>query len=328
MGQDMGMGNEPLSHTEKEGEEAKRTFLTRPIAVAVLALFCCALWGSAFPGIKIGYRLLGIPSEDIGSEILFAGFRFTLAGAMVVLAGSGLQKRWLIPKRSELTMIVKLCLFQTALQYFFFYIGLAHSSGVKSAIITGCNNMLAILAASFLFRQERFTLPKAAGCLLGFAGVAAANLAGGTLDLDFHMTGEGFVFLAGICYALSSVMIKRYSAQADPVLLSGWQFMAGGLILTAAGGMMGGSLGHFSGPAIGCLLYLGFLSAAAYTVWGILLKYNPVSRVAIYGFMNPVVGVLLSALLLGEGGQAFSLRNLIALALVSAGIYVVNRFQG
>ena len=75
------------------------------------------------------------------------------------------------------------------------------------------------------------------------------------------------------------------------------------------------------------LLYLAFLSAAAYTVWGILLKYNPVSQVAIYGFSNPVVGVLLSALFLGEGGQAFSLQNLGALALVSAGIYVVNRFQ-
>ncbi|MEG2733531.1 MAG: hypothetical protein RR930_09055, partial [Clostridium sp.] len=52
-----------------------------------------------------------------------------------------------------------------------------------------------------------------------------------------------------------------------------------------------------------------------------------VSRVTIFGFMNPVVGVLLSALLLGEGGQAFSGKNILALLLVSAGIYVVNRFQ-
>lgn len=305
-----------------------RGFLTRPLVVAVLALFCCALWGSAFPGIKIGYRLLGIPSEDTGAEILFAGLRFTLAGGMVILAGSGLKRKWLLPRRSEWGMIFKLCLLQTALQYFFFYIGLAHSSGVKSAIITGCNNLLAILAASFLFRQETFTPPKALGCILGFAGVAAANLAGGTLDLDFHLTGEGFVFLAGVSYAFSSVMIKRYSVHADPVLLSGWQFLAGGLILSLAGRFMGGALGRFTVPAFGCLLYLGFLSAAAYTVWGILLKYNPVSRVTIYGFMNPVVGVLLSALLLGEGGQAFSMQNLAALALVSAGIYIVNRFQG
>lgn len=69
---------------------------------------------------------------------------------------------------------------------------------------------------------------------------------------------------------------------------------------------------------------LGFISAGAYTLWGILLKYNPVSRVSILGFMNPVMGVLLSALFLGEGREAFSLSGLLALALVSAGIICVN----
>ena len=66
------------------------------------------------------------------------------------------------------------------------------------------------------------------------------------------------------------------------------------------------------------------MSAAAYSVWGILLKYNPASRVAIYGFMNPVIGVLLSAVFLHEGGQAFSLKNLAALILVCAGVVIVN----
>ena len=65
----------------------------------------------------------------------------------------------------------------------------------------------------------------------------------------------------------------------------------------------------------------------AYALWGILLKYNPVSRVAIYGCTNPVIGVLLSALLLGEGGQAFSAKNLLALLLVCTGIIVVNLWK-
>ena len=55
-------------------------------------------------------------------------------------------------------------------------------------------------------------------------------------------------------------------------------------------------------------------------------RYNPVSKVAIYGFMNPVIGVLLSALLLGEGEQAFHIKNILALILVSAGIVIVNVF--
>ena len=72
------------------------------------------------------------------------------------------------------------------------------------------------------------------------------------------------------------------------------------------------------------LLYLGLLSAVAYTVWSILLKHNPVSRVTVFGFLNPVFGVLLSALLLGEVAEAFAVKNLAALALVSLGIYIIN----
>ena len=73
------------------------------------------------------------------------------------------------------------------------------------------------------------------------------------------------------------------------------------------------------------LVYQSKSSAVAYSVWSLLMKYNPVSRVSVFGFTNPVFGVLLSALLLGERSQAFGAQGLIALALVCAGILVVNR---
>lgn len=72
------------------------------------------------------------------------------------------------------------------------------------------------------------------------------------------------------------------------------------------------------------LCYLASISAVAYTVWGILLKYNPVSKVTIFGFMNPMFGVVLSILLLDEGGQSFGLRGVVALLLVCGGIFIVN----
>lgn len=123
-----------------------------------------------------------------------------------------------------------------------------------------------------------------------------------------HLNGEGFVFIAALFYAISSIYLKKYSQQDDPVMLSGYQFLVGGLILSVLGFATGGRLSGFTLQSSLLLLYLGFLSAMAYALWGILLKYNPVSRVAIYGFTNPVIGVLLSALLLGEGGQAFSAK--------------------
>lgn len=65
--------------TERERERTAQrqgSAFQRPVILGVLAVFCCALWGSAFPGIKIGYQLLEIPSDAQGSQIVFAGYRF------------------------------------------------------------------------------------------------------------------------------------------------------------------------------------------------------------------------------------------------------------
>ena len=93
----------------------------------------------------------------------------------------------------------------------------------------------------------------------------------------------------------------------------------------AAGGVMGGHITKVTPSGIGLLVYLALVSAVAYTLWSLLLKYNPPSRIAVFGFMNPVFGVMLSALLLKEKGQAFSLTGLTSLILVCIGIYIVNR---
>lgn len=302
----------------------KTDILTKGWVVALLAMVCCTLWGSAFPCIKIGYALFDIPSSETGTQILFAGLRFALAGVMTVIIGSIAQRKVLLPTKNSGGKILKLCMFQTVLQYFFFYVGLAHTTGVKGAIIVGTNTLIAILAASLIYHQEKLTSQKFAGCMIGFVGVVIANLSGSGIDFDIAFNGEGFMLISAISYALSSIYLKKYSKDADPVMLSGYQFGVGGIILMGIGLIMGGKLHQVSLPAVGMLVYLAFVSAAAYSIWGVLLKHNPVSKVTIYGFMNPVIGVLLSAILLGEGEQAFSLKNIAALILVAIGIYIVN----
>ena len=111
--------------------------------------------------------------------------------------------------------------------------------------------------------------------------------------------------------------------EENPVVLSGWQFVIGGLIMIGCGLVAGGRLAMWTGGGVAMLVYLAMISAVAYSLWGILLKYNPVSRVAVFGFMNPVFGVILSALLLNETGSLGSM-SLAALVLVCVGIYVVN----
>lgn len=304
--------------------KSKSEILSKGWIVAILAIFCATLWGSAFPSIKIGYNLFNISSNDIGTQILFAGLRFVLAGILTIIIGSFGQKKILVPTKHSVGSILKLCMFQTVIQYFFFYVGLAHTSGVKGAIIIGTNTLIAILAASLIYHQEILTSQKMIGCLIGFAGVVLANLSGSGIDFDFAFNGEGFMFISAISYALSSICLKKYSKDSDPVMLSGYQFGVGGVVLIIIGLAMGGKLHKVNAAGIGTLVYLAFVSAVAYSIWGILLKHNPVSKVTIYGFMNPVIGVLLSALMLNEGAQAFSAKNMIALVLVAVGIYAVN----
>lgn len=298
--------------------------MQKTIVVWLGALLCCALWGSAFPCIKIGYRLFDIASGDVAAQILFAGCRFTLAGVLALAIGSALNREWLVPKRRSYGRIAKLALLQTVAQYIFFYVGLANTTGVKASIIEGVNVFIAILVASLLFHQEKLSAAKILGCVIGFAGVVLVNISGGGLDLKFHFTGEGFIFLSTIAYAFSSVFLKRYSKEDNPVLLSGWQFVFGGLVMIVCGLLAGGRLSEWSVAGVLMLLYMAVISAVAYSLWGILLKYNPVSKVAVFGFMNPVFGVILSAILLHEG-DSIGVMCLVSLALVCAGIYIVNR---
>ena len=124
-----------------------KMYMSKTWVVFVCALVCCFLWGSAFPCIKIGYSLFSIGASDSASQIVFAGTRFTLAGILVILFGSLIGRKPLVPARTSLHMVVKLALVQTVAQYIFFYIGLAHTSGVKSSIIGASNVFLSILVA-------------------------------------------------------------------------------------------------------------------------------------------------------------------------------------
>jgi len=305
--------------------DTSRETLSRPAVVCGLAVFCCLLWGSAFPSIKSGYALFQIAAEDWQTQLLFAGLRFTLAGLMVIAAGSLTSRRFLVPAAPALRKIAVLSLLQTVVQYTFFYLGLAHASGVTSSILGSSSVFFSILLASLLFHMEKVTVRKIAGCLIGFAGVVTVNLfQAQALDAGFHLNGEGFILISSLSCSLAAIMMKRYSAGEDPRMLTGWQFLLGGLILSAFGLAAGGRIRTVSAPGLVLLLYLGFISAAAYTIWSILLKYNPVSGVTIYGFTNPVFGVILSGLILGEAGQAFSVKNLLALGFVCAGIWLVN----
>ena len=296
-------------------------FYQNTAARTILALVCCALWGSAFPCVKIGYELFHI--ENAGSQILFAGYRFFLAGVFTFLLGCVLEKRIITMKRSSVPYVFGQGILQTTIQYVCFYIGLAHTTGAKGSVINASNAFFSIIAAHFLMKSEKLTFKKIVGCLVGFAGIIIINLEPGAFSSGFSFLGEGMVLVCAFSYGLSSVTLKMISDKEKPVTITAYQLLFGGSVLILIGVISGGTVYGFHIKSSLLLLYMSLLSTVAFSIWAELLKYNSVGNVAIFGFSIPIFGVALSAVFLGE--QMASVKNLAALVCVSIGIIIINR---
>ena len=299
----------------------RESFFTNRFVIVISAMLCCALWGSATPFIKIGYEHI-LPNKNVPSTILFAGIRFMLAGVLTIVLYSIARRKFLVPKKENMNKILTVSCFQTIIQYIFFYIGLANTSGVKGTVLSGSNAFFSLLVACLIFKQEKLTLKKLVACVIGFAGVILINLNG--LDFNMSLLGDGFVIFSSISYGVSSVLMKKYSQYEDPVIISGYQFAIGGLIMTVAGILIGGRISIETPFALAIMVYLAFLSAIAYALWGVLLKHNPVSKITVFSFMIPVFGVILSNLMLSEASNVSPINIIITLVLISAGILMLN----
>lgn len=301
----------------------EKNFLQRGPIIILLALFCTVLWGTAYPAVKIGYELFAIDSANDFGKLLFAGLRFTLAGLMTLAVSVILQKKLVIPQRQHWRGIALLGLVQTTGQYIFFYLGLSNTTGVKGSILYALATFFVVIFAHFLFPDDKMNLQKILGCCIGFVGVLLITFDGTGLGGGFTFTGEGFIMLSTLSSALGALISRGVAQGQDPVVVTGYQLTGGGLILIFIGLIGHGHFDSITAPGILLLLYMAFLSAAAFTVWTMLLKYNPASKIAVYNFLIPIFGTTFSVMFLNE--SIFNLRSLLALILACAGIYIVNK---
>ncbi len=300
----------------------EKGFFTKPLNILIIAIIANALWGSAFPAIKIGYELFRITEGSVADKIIFAGTRFIFAGLLVTLFNCLGNKRLVLPQKEDIKGIILLGLIQTTLEYVFFYISLTHISGVKGSIINSMGNFYAVLLAALFFKNDRMTLTKSVGCALGIAGVIICNL-GGEINTGFSLMGEGFMLSAAFCFALGGVITKIFAQNTEPVLLTGYQLTLGGVILFLTGMLLGGRLNVYGVGCVLIMVYLAALSAIAFSLWAKLLKFNPVGKISLFGFLNPIFGVILSGIFLHE--NFLDVKLILALICVSVGIAVVNR---
>jgi drug/metabolite transporter (DMT)-like permease len=301
----------------------KKTIFENRIAVIILAVLTCLLWGSAFPMIKTGYLSYGIASSDIASQILFAGTRFTISGMLIILIGSLIQKKKPKVPKSNWSMIIKLSMFQTVGQYVFFYMGLANATGSNGAIIDGSAALVTVVIAGLIYKEDKMTFRKSLGTILGFLGIFIVAVSGGNSEFGFSMAGEGMLLIATFSCGLASVLIKVYSQHINPIFLCGYQFIFGGVLMAIFSYNFGGRLDGINPGNVYILIYLAILSMLAYTTWSILLKYNSAAKIGVYGFLVPVFGVMMSTIILKENPA--NIYTLSSLILVCMGIILVNR---
>jgi drug/metabolite transporter (DMT)-like permease len=298
-------------------------FFSNRKVLVLLACLCCLLWGSAYPAIKNGYALFAIAPDDIPTKMVFAGYRFVLAGGLLLLMAALTQRPLFDLSWKNLRQIITLGLTQTTLQYIFFYIGLAYTTGVKGSIMNATGTFFSVLLAHFIYKNDQLSWNKVLGCLVGFVGVMVVNFNQTLLDFHFTLLGEGFVVIAAFILSAGSIYGKKVSQSMDSIILTGYQLAIGGLVLVLGGYLTGGELTGFTFKSSALLLYLALLSSVAFALWATLLKYNRVGLVAVFNFLIPVFGAILSAAFLGE--RILEWKNLAALLLVCTGIWLVTK---
>ena len=302
-------------------KQTQTSIFQQPVWVVIFALTAAMAWGWAFPLIKIGFSAFGITAGMTGSKMLFAGIRFAAAGLIVLSVARSSGRSFKTGTAADWLFILVFALMNTALHYFFFYIGMSHSEGSRAAILNSLGTFLVVLLACACFKSDKLTSRKIVGCAVGFGGILALNL-GGAESGRFTWLGDGMIILNAICSAVSNLMTRGLSRRVDVFVGTGYSLTIGGLLLIVPGLAFGGTLPNVNTLGIVCLLLLIAISAVGFALYNKLLSMNPVGKVAIYNSLIPVVGAVTSCLCLGE---TFHLKYALAGGLAALGIYIINK---
>jgi len=297
----------------------KQHILARKPVMITVALMVCLLWGSAYPSIVASYDLLNINTNDVFQVMLFAGMRFMISACLIFLYAFATGKSMKINLKG-FKLIAVLGLIQTFGQYVFFFSGLRTVHPANGSIVSSLGVFMTVVIAHFVYKTDRLSPRKIAGLFIGVVGIIVLN---GGASGGFTLAGEGSLFMASFLGAVAGVYTKKLTTTLSPYAISAYQLLLGSSLLIITGGI-GASNVHFTFTTASTplLVYLGFISAAAFTLWSALLKHNQVSKVSIYKFSIPVFGVFLSFIFLQ--GAIDMAQVMIALALVVSGIILIN----
>lgn len=278
----------------------------------LLALAFSLLWASGFAAIKIAFRY--------APPLLLMASRFLVAGAGLLLVARLAGAR--LPRgRAAWRRIALLGLLNNALYLGVTAILLTHISAGMGAVLASTNPLTLALVAPWAL-GEPLTRPKAAGLVVSYAGVAGMmwHRIGG----DNHPLAMVAWFGCTAFLVTGTILFKRWRLPHDLVVINGGQTLAAGVALVPPA-LAFESLDQVT-LAPGFFLAQGWLvvvvSTGAMLLWLWLLQHGDATRASAWWFLNPVLGLFLAALVLGEPLGA---RDLAGAAVVAAGIWMVQR---
>lgn len=299
----------------------KTHLLENKIIIFIVAFIASILWGSAFPTLKISYNELNLLNNDIWSKVLFAGLRF-LGASLILFVFLFFKKEKFKIKINYFYKLLILGILQTTLQYFFFYNGLANTSGMKAAILQSSSTFFVVLIAHYFYKDDKINNKKIIGLITGFLGIIFTNWGSG-INFKFNFSGEGYLLIAGLIASFGTILAKELTIKVNPFLITAIQMFFGSIILIIIGSSQVGLFSlNFNLLSLTLLIYSSFLSAIAFSLWYSLLKYNKAGEVTIYRFMIPVSGSILSSIFIP--GESLSIQIIFALLMVAIGIISIN----
>lgn len=216
----------------------------RPVWVSLFALTAAISWGWAYPLIKMGMEEYQITADMTGSKMLFAGIRFFISGIIILAIARSSHREFGFKKKAvqeNVWFLLLYALLNTTLHYAFFYFGLSHNAGARSAILNSMSVFTVVILACIFFKSDRMTWRKALGCIIGFLGILALNL-GGKESGSFTFLGDGMIILNALCGASASLLTRGLSKRVDVFVGTGYSLSIGGALLVIPALLTGGYL--------------------------------------------------------------------------------------
>lgn len=293
---------------------------------SILAIFCALGWSLAYPLIKIGYQAFQIDAGDLGGKIIFAGIRFFSAGVLVLVFCCFQKTRIEMKKKNDLFWLFLLSIVNIALHYMFAYIGLGYNPSARSTILDSMGSFFLIILSTIIFSDDKMSASKVLGCVLGISGIIAINIQPGVNFFEnVTFRGDGMILLNACCAAFGGIITRVVSKKMNMMQATGQSMMIGGALLLIIGLVAGtNSSWSLNIKGIFVLIILIMISAGCFAIYNELLAYHPISKIAIYNALIPVLGVIFAALLLKE---ELKWQYLMAVVMVACGIYLVNKIK-